>query len=873
MEYKSIKRYLDIISATFGLIFFLPLFLIVGISIKLESKGPIIYKQLRLGLHGNVFTMYKFRTMYLGAEKEGVYELKGDKRVTKVGRILRKTSIDELPQLLNILKGEMSFIGPRPPLTYHPWTFPEYTIAQKKRFMVLPGITGLAQIQGRKDLDWDRRIEYDIEYVDKLSFLLDLKIIFFTILKVFSTKDNLNLSETAKKKEDYPYIKLMYPTNDPKIAKIAEDSGVDWITIDLEIRGKKERQGHLDTLISYHNIEDIKKIKESISKAKIIVRINPMYHGSKEEINRAIEDGADIIMLPYFKTKKEVEDFIRYVNKRAEICLLFETPEAVKNMDDILNIPGINYVHIGINDLSIGYKRKFMFSLLADGTVEEICNKFREKGIPYGFGGIARLGHGMLPAEYILGEIYRLGSSMAIVSRSFCNVHRKDDYEMIEKIFKEGVRDIRRFEDELRKKDYRYFLKNQRVLKAKVAEIEENMKNPIEVKKEDRLKEAKNKRNKRYSYCILTTMSSSIDYWIKPLLPLYNKQGFDLTVICNMTPEYKEELLKNYPYIKAISIPMPRGIDFFGSIKSIYLLYKAFRKGKYHMVQYSTPNASCYGAIAAYLARIPIRLYCQWGMVHVTMKGIKRIIFQIIERIKCLLSTHVQPDSFGNLNYCRKRLFYSKKKSCVIWNGSAKGVDLDKFDIKKKEIYGREIRRQYGINQESIVLGFVGRLGKEKGCVELFEAFKLLEAKYPNLRLLFVGPIERADTINPELMDWFYKNKRIIKTGKVSDVEKYMAAMDIFILPSYREGFGMSVVEAQAMGVAVIVTDIPGPTNGMIAGVSGLTIPVKDIKALVAAARDLINNEEKRKKFGYAGYEYVKNHFDSKIFLKKLLKN
>src|SRR5690606_5701988 len=114
-------------------------------------------------------------------------------------------------------------------------------------------------------------------------------------------------------------------------------------------------------------------------------------------------------------------------------------------------------------------------------------------------------------------------------------------YEMIEKIFKEGVRDIRRFEDELRKKDYRYFLKNQRVLKEKVAEIEENMKNPIEVKKEDRLKEANNKRNKRYSYCILTTMSSSIDYWIKPLLPLYNKQGFDLTVICNMTPEYKEE--------------------------------------------------------------------------------------------------------------------------------------------------------------------------------------------------------------------------------------------------------------------------------------------------------------------------------------------
>lgn len=381
------------------------------------------------------------------------------------------------------------------------------------------------------------------------------------------------------------------------------------------------------------------------------------------------------------------------------------------------------------------------------------------------------------------------------------------------------------------------------------------------------------KDTKRYTYCIVTTMSSSIDYWIKPFLPLYHKHGFDVTVICNMTPEYQQELRKSHPYVKAIPVPMPRGIDVFGSIKAIFHLYKALKKGNFHMVQYSTPNASFYTAIASFLARIPIRLYCQWGMVFVTMKGLKRFIFQMMERLVCLLSTQVQPDSYGNLIYCRKRGFYSKKKSHVIWNGSAKGVDLDKFDISKKEIYRKQIRKKYGIREESIVLGFVGRLGKEKGCVELFEGFRFLEAKYPNLHLLFVGPLEKEDTIDPSLLDWFYQNNRIIRTGRVLDVEKHMAAMDIFILPSYREGFGMSVVEAEAMEVPVIVTDIPGPANGMIAGVTGITIPVKDTDALVQAVEELLNDEEKRKAFGKAGYEFVRSHFDSKIFARKLLKN
>lgn len=176
--------------------------ILVGLIIKMDSPGPALFKQERLGLDGKVFKIYKFRSMCQGAEKKGtgVYSLKGDPRVTRVGRFIRATSIDELPQLINILKGEMSFIGPRPTLTYHPWKLEEYTDEQKKRFTVRPGVTGLAQINGRKDIPWDERIVYDVEYVNNLRFTLDLKILLKTIVKVLKMSDNVNTYETVKNK-------------------------------------------------------------------------------------------------------------------------------------------------------------------------------------------------------------------------------------------------------------------------------------------------------------------------------------------------------------------------------------------------------------------------------------------------------------------------------------------------------------------------------------------------------------------------------------------------------------------------------------------------------------------------------------------------
>ena len=197
------KRFLDIVFSLLGLIVSLPINIIVAIIIKLTSEGPVIFKQERIGKDGKVFWMYKFRTMKVNAEHtgSGVYSGKDDPRVTKIGKILRATSIDEFPQFLNILKGDMSFIGPRPVLTYHPWTYDKYTEEQLKRFRVRPGITGWAQVNGRKQVIWEERIVKDCYYVDNLSLFLDIKIIFMTIIQVLKNENNVNTIVTVKEEK------------------------------------------------------------------------------------------------------------------------------------------------------------------------------------------------------------------------------------------------------------------------------------------------------------------------------------------------------------------------------------------------------------------------------------------------------------------------------------------------------------------------------------------------------------------------------------------------------------------------------------------------------------------------------------------------
>lgn len=272
-------------------------------------------------------------------------------------------------------------------------------------------------------------------------------------------------------------LTLMYITNNPVIAEIAEDAGVDRIWVDMEYIGKDERQGGLDTVKSRHTIEDVRKLRSVVTSSELLVRINPIheasdqYMGTEEEVEQTIAAGADVIMLPMFRTKADVARFLKAVNGRAKTVLLFETAEAVENVDEILSLPGIDEVHIGLNDLHLSYKMKFMFELLCEGTVQRLCEKFKARGVKYGFGGIARVGLGMLPAEYIITEHYRLGSNAAILSRGFCDASRVEDPQTVRDVFIEGVRNIRLKEAEVSALTQDQYAENLEIIREKVGRI------------------------------------------------------------------------------------------------------------------------------------------------------------------------------------------------------------------------------------------------------------------------------------------------------------------------------------------------------------------------------------------------------------------
>ncbi len=268
----------------------------------------------------------------------------------------------------------------------------------------------------------------------------------------------------------------MYITNKPAVAQIAEEAGVDWVFLDMEFIGKDARQGGLDTVQNHHTVEDVKNIRKAVSKSRVLVRVNPIhdtlpnYPSSQDEIDAVVNAGADILMLPFFKSVKEVKRFVEYVGGRAKTCLLLETAEAAVLIDEILELPGIDMIHIGLNDLHLELGMKFMFELLADGTVERLGSKIKAKGIPFGFGGIARLDSGSLPGADVLKEHVRLGSSMVIVSRSFCNTDVITDLDEVRKIFIEGIGEIRRLEAEA-EEAANYFKRNQKEVKEAVKNI------------------------------------------------------------------------------------------------------------------------------------------------------------------------------------------------------------------------------------------------------------------------------------------------------------------------------------------------------------------------------------------------------------------
>lgn len=272
-------------------------------------------------------------------------------------------------------------------------------------------------------------------------------------------------------------LKLMYITKDPAVAVIAERAGVDWIFLDMEFIGKDARQGGLDTVQNHHTVKDVANIKAAVKTAKVLVRVNPIhdaisnYPSSKDEIDATIKAGADIVMLPFFKTVEEVKQFINYVDGRAKTLLLMETVEAANLVDEILEVAGIDMIHLGLNDMHLELGMKFMFELLANGTVEKLGDKIKAKGIPFGFGGIATLDGGALPGSMVLKEHVRLSSSMVIVSRSFCNTDVVTDLNEVKHIFDKGISGLRALEKEASQAGAVYLEENRKDVVAAVNKI------------------------------------------------------------------------------------------------------------------------------------------------------------------------------------------------------------------------------------------------------------------------------------------------------------------------------------------------------------------------------------------------------------------
>ena len=272
-------------------------------------------------------------------------------------------------------------------------------------------------------------------------------------------------------------LNLMMLVDDPKAAIEAEKAGVNRVFFDLEVINKRERQRGRNTVISTNSIEDVKSIKEVLTTSELLVRINPMHANTEYEVNKVLADGADIIMLPMIVDTEDVKTFIELVDGRAKTVLLLETGQALARLTDIVNINGFDEIFIGLNDLHISLELDFMFELLSGGIVEYMTQVIKEKNIPYGFGGIARIGEGDLPAEYILGEHYRLGSSSVILSRTFKKaISNKNSLAKEIKRVRDVERNISSWEDE----EYMY---NSRRVKHGVRNIVNKMREQSNFKK------------------------------------------------------------------------------------------------------------------------------------------------------------------------------------------------------------------------------------------------------------------------------------------------------------------------------------------------------------------------------------------------------
>ena len=367
--------------------------------------------------------------------------------------------------------------------------------------------------------------------------------------------------------------------------------------------------------------------------------------------------------------------------------------------------------------------------------------------------------------------------------------------------------------------------------------------------------------------CFVVTIYITYKSFLKDLVAFLHEQGgYDISLICNEEAGIKESLPD---YVHYYPVSMKRGVSL-SIFKAMKQIEEIVKKEQFDIVQYSTPNAAFCASIAAKRAKIPVRLYCQWGIRYMGFSGWKRALFKWLEKETCRRSTFIEAESHNIRNFSIDEKLYSQEKSCVIWNGSACGVNLSKFNVEKREQWRKEKRESLGFSETDVVFSFAARLTVDKGVNELLEAFKGLESKYSNVKLLIMGGNDNSGALNQDLMAYANASENILFTGSVGNVEEYYAASDVFVAPSYREGFGLVVIEASAMGLPAIVSNVPGQVDAIEIGKTGLLCEVKSSESLQAEMEKMLTESDMRKKMGEYAVWYVRENYEQRSLFEKI---
>lgn len=368
----------------------------------------------------------------------------------------------------------------------------------------------------------------------------------------------------------------------------------------------------------------------------------------------------------------------------------------------------------------------------------------------------------------------------------------------------------------------------------------------------------------------VTTVDSTLYAFCRGVLKELSTQN---EVIIISSPGKYLKSLEESEKVKSIAIPMERQISPYKDIISLYKLIQAFRKEKPDMVHSMTPKAGLLSMMAAWMTRVPVRIHTFTGLVFPTSTGLKRKILMLTDQITCACATHIIPEGEGVkqdlMNYG-----ITKKELKVLGYGNIKGIDLTHYERSQEISFkAEEIRKSLNIGEDDLTFLFIGRLVGDKGIHELIEAFEAIQSQYPNVHLILVGPEEpQLDPLKEETRMKISKLPTVHQVGEISDVRPWYAAANALVFPSYREGFPNVVIEAGAMGLPSIVTDINGSREIIHEGENGVIIPSKDIPALEKAMEDLILYPEKRKAMGEKARPMVAERYEQS-FVQKCLKD